>query len=192
MARSSTSDPLEKFRFLVEFSSTAGSEATAFTRAGFLECGMPKRTTNKIMYREGNMSDISTVSAGLSTMEDITLTRGLVASVVGTDNALYQWMSAVHNPTADVDAGRKAGAVISHAAKEYRKDITITVLDRTGKAARTYKLYQAFPVSFAPGSDLNANEDGDKMIESLTLAYEDFAEIGVTPSSSLSPAAAAL
>jgi phage tail-like protein len=192
MARSSTADPLEKFRFIVEFSADATSEATVLDRAGFLECGMPKRTTNKISYREGNMSDISTQSAGLSTMDDVTLTRGLIAKVAGIDSSLYKWMTSVHNPIADVTGSVKTGVVISHAAAKYRKDITIKVLDRTGALARTYKLYQAWPVAFAPGSDLNAAEDGDKMIESITLAYEDFAEIAAVPSASLSPTAAAL
>ena len=36
--------------------------------------------------------------------------------------------------------------------------------------------YNAFPVNFTPSSDLNAGEDGEKAMEQLTLAYEDFRE----------------
>lgn len=178
MARSSTTDPLEKFRFLVEWSNDGDSEATGIGRAGFFEVGMPKRSTNKISYREGHDPDINMLSAGLSSMEDITLTRGLVKHDAAS-NAFYKWMSAVHNPQAGAPGIRGSGATRdpNQAAYEYRKDLTIKILDRSGAVARIYKLYNAWPVNFVPASDLNAGEDGDKALESLTLAYEDFQEL---------------
>jgi len=191
MARSSTTDALEKFRFLVTFSAAqSGSEATALDRAGFFECGMPKRTTSKIEYREGNDPDIFSLSAGLSKMEDITLTRGQIArNATGTakESALYTWMTSVHTPQAAGTSGYAGGTVKragagteGYAAELYRKDITIKVLDRSGKVARQYKLAQAFVVNYVPGSDLNSGEDGDKLLESITLAYEDFVEEAIT------------
>ena len=212
MARSSTTDTLEKFRFLVEFSTSAnGGNTTDLGKAGFFECGMPKRTTSKIEYREGNDPDIFSLSAGLSKMEDVTLTRGVIArapnsaTVTGKASAMYAWMSAVHVPeaggmagygaatggkrTGDKEVAGKAATateieVIGTAAglgnpSAYRKDVTIKVLDRSGQVARQFKLAQAFVVSFTPGSDLNAGEDGDKLLESVTLAYEDFVEEAV-------------
>lgn len=194
MARSSSVEPLEKFRFLVSFSNTSGSEATELDRAGFFEVQMPKRNTNKVQYREGNDPDIFMLSAGLSSMEDITLSRGQIASNAGT-NMLYRWMSAVHKPNATITAAGAKGKDTTRtpdiAAYEYRKDVTISVLDRSGTVARKYVLLNAFPINFVPGSDLNAGEDGDKMIESITIAYEDFVEVAaatgndVTTSASL-------
>jgi phage tail-like protein len=190
MARSSTTDALEKFRFLVEFSAAAGGDnTTALDRAGFFECGMPKRTTSKIEYREGNDPDIFSLSAGLSKMEDITLTRGQISSIAGAPSALYTWMSSVHTPQAGGMSGyaagntgtKRAGAgAEAYASQTYRKDVTITVLDRSGKPARKYKLAQAFVINYVPGSDLNAGEDGDKLLESMTLAYEDFTEVVIS------------
>jgi phage tail-like protein len=176
MARSSLRDPLEKFRFLVDWSSSTGSEATAASRAGFHDVQMPKRSTTKISYREGNDPDINMLSAGLSTMEDIVLSRGLIALGTQDDNEFYKWMSAVHKPVAGhpgVDGSREANA----AASEYRKDLTVRMLDRTGSVVRMWVLHNCWPVNFVPGSDLDASEDGEKSLEQLTLAYEDFQEL---------------
>lgn len=175
MARSSIVDPLEKFRFAVQWSSDGDSESTPLVRLGFHDIQMPKRTTNKISYREGIDPDINQKAAGLSDMEDITMSRGVI--IDDQDNEFYKWVSAVHNPTAghvgrDALAARRSDA----AAAEYRKDVTIQMLDREGNVARQWTLHNAFPVQFTPASDLNAGEDGEKAMESLTLAYEDFQE----------------
>lgn len=180
MARSATVDALEKFRFLVSFLEENGAEATPQDRAGFFEVGMPKRSTNKIQYREGDDPDIFSLSAGLSSMEDITLTRGLI-KFSGKGSSLYRWMSAVHKPGEYFSKGYAKKSSSSErpgdvAKANYRKNIKITILDRTGNIARVYELYNAWVVNFVPGSDMNAGEDGDKSLESVTLCYEDFKE----------------
>lgn len=173
MARSSIVDPLEKFRFRLSWSVGEGSEATDLVRVGFHDVQMPKKTVNKIEYREGIDPDINQLSAGLVSMEDIILNRGLIAN--DQNNELYKWMSAVQNPTAGhvARAGLKQRSSNS-ASNEYKKDVTIEMLDREGGVAAQWTLYNAFPVGFVPGSDLDASEDGDKSLEQLTLAYEDF------------------
>jgi len=172
MARSSASEPLEKFRFKVTFTNTGDSAETSGTVAGFHDIQVPKRTTNKGTYREGNDNDVNQLFAGLSSMEDVVLSRGLVANTGTTGTALYEWMSAVHNPSAgNIERGPAS------ASHKYRKDVTVAILDREGKVARQWKLHNAWPVNFVPGSDLNAGEDGEKSLEQLTLAYEDFQEI---------------
>lgn len=178
MARSSARDPLEKFRFTLDWSAAGvdQSELTTRSRAGFHDIQMPKRSTNKIMYREGNDPDINMVSAGLSSMEDIQLSRGLVKLDSKEANEFYKWMSAVHKPVSGhpgTDGERDADA----AAESYRKDLTLSMLDRTGAPARKFKLYNCFPVNFVSGSDLDASEDGEKSLEQLTIAYEDFEEL---------------
>ena len=175
MARSSTVDPLEKFRFSVSWSADGDSELTALVRLGFHDVQMPKRSTTKGTYREGIDPDISQLYAGLSSMEDVVLSRGVI--IEDLNDELYKWTSAVHNPTTG-HVGREAlGARNSDAAaNNYRKDVTIQMLDREGNIARQWTLYNAFPVNFVPGSDLNAGEDGEKSLEQLTLGYEDFRE----------------
>lgn len=175
MARSSVVDPLEKFRFAVSWTNDGDSESTALVRLGFHDIQMPKRTTNKISYREGIDPDINQKAAGLSDMEDIVMSRGVI--IDDDPNEFYKWMSAVHNPTAGHEARASLAARKSDAGSNtYKKDVTIQMLDREGNVARQWTLFNAFPVQFTPASDLNAGEDGDKALESMTLAYEDFKE----------------
>ena len=178
MARSSKVDPLEKFRFAVSWSSDAGGEGTGLVRVGFHDIQMPKRSTTKITYREGVDPDINQVAAGLSTMEDVVMSRGVI--IEDANGEFYKWMSAIHKPTAG-HIGREALLARGKAGlNDYKKDVTIQLLDREGNVARQWVLYNAFPMNFVPGSDLNASEDGEKSMEALTLAYEDFKELTVT------------
>lgn len=187
MARSCAKDPLEKFRFGITWSletvtvEVAGQEQTLSSpvpKAGFHDVQMPKRTTNKIMYREGNDPDVSSASAGLSSMEDIVCNRGLMPS--SSYQEIGDWVKAVHSPsdtTLTLDHSASDKVRRGSGAENYRKDVWIWMYDRMGSVVRVWKLYNAFPVNYAPGSDLNSSEDGDKSMESLTLAYEDFIEI---------------
>lgn len=175
MARSSVVDPMEKFRFAISWSSDGDSEGTALVRLGFHDMQMPKRATTKIAYREGIDPDINQLAPGLSSMEDVVMSRGVI--IEDANDEFYKWMSAVHNPTAG-HVGREALSArpANSAANNYRKDVTVQMLDREGNVARQWTLYQAWPSNFVPASDLNAGEDGDKALESLTLSYEDFKE----------------
>ena len=113
MARTANNDPLEKFRFLVDISfpgqtaaptaadaSTVGNPGKSFVTLGFHDVQMPKRTTNKINYREGHNADISSISAGLSTMEDVVMSRGVLVGDAAILNDFLSWASRVHIPTA--------------------------------------------------------------------------------------------
>ena len=164
--------------FRSSWSADDGSENTVLSRAGFHDIQMPKRTTNKVSYRDGIDPDISQLSAGLSTMEDIVMSRGVI--IADNNNEFYKWMSAVHKPTAGHASRAAASSRGKAGSNDYKKDVVIKMLDREGNVARQWILYNAFPVSFVPGSDLNAAEDGDKSMEQLTLAYEDFKELAVT------------
>ena len=179
MGRSANTDPLEKFRFLVDFTLPDGS---APVRTGFHDIQMPKRTTNKILYREGHNADISSHSAGLNTMEDIVMSNGALADDGSAANDLYKWMSTVHAPTTGPSTftGLIGSASQATGKNAYRADVTIKMLDREGTTVRAWKCYQAWPTHFVPGSDLNAAEDGDKSMQALTLCYEDFQELKVT------------
>src|SRR6266478_8449617 len=105
MARSSAVDPMERFRFSISWSSTGGSESTTLVRLGFHDVQMPKRATTKITYREGIDQDINQLAPGLSSMEDVVMSRGVIIEDVNDE--FYKWMSAVHNPTSG-HVGREA------------------------------------------------------------------------------------
>ena len=189
MARSSALEPLEKFRFSISWTTGAATSSAQGTlvRAGFHDVQMPKRSTNKGTYREGTDRDINQLFAGLSSMEDVVLSKGLLPNGSGTaENEFYKWMSAVHTPSAgnSLPQARPAGS----ASYVYRKDVTISQLDRQGVVVRQWILHNAWPINFVPGSDLNAGEDGEKSLQQLTLAYEDFEEqIGTTADAIILP-----
>lgn len=181
MARSANTDPLEKFRFLVDFTLPDG---TTPVRTGFHDIQMPKRSTNKIAYREGQNVDINTQSAGLSTFEDIVLSNGVLPGGVFADD-LYKWMSAIHKPSTGIagyatSADSASAPAANRGSNAYRTTVTIKMLDRQGTIVKVWQVHQAWPTNFVPGSDLNAAEDGDKAMQSLTLCYEDFQEMAVT------------
>lgn len=196
MARTSTADTLEKFRFGVTWGGQAdqagatvttqvinGAEVTLsapLAKAGFHDVQMPSRTTNKIQYREGADPDIYSVSAGLSTMEDIVLSRGLMATA-NAFKEMHAWSQLVHGSgSTDSSLNYTLSNVKQPTGNNaYRKDMHIWMYNRDGSIARAWKLFNAFPVGFKPGSDLNASEDGEKSLEQLTLAYEDFLEVAV-------------
>jgi phage tail-like protein len=195
MARSSSSDALEKFRFLVDFSfegtntstpnpdtaTDANAKLNTSVRCGFHDIQMPKRSTNKVMYREGHEAAINTKSAGLSDFEDVVMSRGVIAGDGAAANDFLRWCQSVHKPTSGMK-GYGAGegqSALTQASVLYRGEVTIQMLDRAGTVVRAWKLHQAFPVNFVPGSDLNAGEDGEKSMEALTICYEDFQEMKV-------------
>ena len=109
MARSAANDPLEKFRFLVDFEGIG--------RAGFHDIQMPKRTTTKGTYREGTDKDINQLFAGLSSMEDIVMSRGVIAIDASKVSDFYKWVALVHAPSTGNDRpnARPAGS----ASNEY-------------------------------------------------------------------------
>lgn len=170
MARTSSKDPLDKFRFKV----TILSAATGVTGvSGFATVQLPKRTTSKISYREGIDQDIQFNSAGISTMEDIVLTKGITTG----SSFFYDWVKTVHKATAGNPNTAYEPADATLDRNSYRCDLQIEMLNRQGVAQKTWKVYNAFPVQFTPGSDLDASADDSKSIASLTLAYDDFEEV---------------
>jgi len=195
MARAASSDPLEKFRFRV-YSLTASEDnqeegkildsnnneiTVSISQAdaiGFSTVQLPKLTTNKISYREGdNFINVSSLSPGLSSTEDITFSKGVAKNDSTNFSWFYQWASSVHigtDTTSDfnyIDGNKSA---TENALS--RRHLRIVMLDRTGKWAKVWDVYNAFPVQFTPGSDLDASADDGKSIESLTIAYESFKE----------------
>lgn len=167
MARSASVDPYEKFRFVIDID-FGGNK-----RAGFMTCDLPTESIGEITYREGNYGDTVEKSAGMVNYADISLSRGMTDSI-----EFYSWMELHRKhqkvaPRGDAayktDDERTAG----EASNEYRKDLTISVLNREGEVVKTFKLYNASIAEFSPGDGLDANAE-EKLIESLTLRYEHY------------------
>jgi len=203
MARTANDDPLDKFRFkifetspttnasgvIVKAKDAEGNELPTDTApvstalAGFHDFQLPKSNTNKITYREGDNPNISSISPGLTSFEDVTLSKGISSSKY---TWFYDWANSVHS-------GRDTTSTFNYTIvnssfepnAEVRKHLDVVMMDRTGKAVRRWRLFNCFPVNFVPGSDLNATEDGEKSMESLTICYESFREINTDGSEAL-------
>lgn len=182
MARAATSDYIHNFRFLVTATEIGG--ATNFLQtseaqgeggnpqAGFSSVTLPSGNIETAEYREGHYV-YTRKQPGIPSFDDVTMSRGVTLK----DSAFYTWFT-----------------VCAQGAGEYRMDLVIRQYAReavgaTGtsgvlsgkaeginvgsKAHRIINLYEAFPVSHRPGSDMDAT-DSSISVQELTVAYERF------------------
>ncbi|WP_298855450.1 phage tail protein [uncultured Ruegeria sp.] len=134
--------PLPKFYFSVDISSL-GSEV------GFQEVSGLDTETQVIEYRAGNSKVFSTVKMpGIAKFGNVTLKKGVFVK----DNSFFDWYSKIKMNTIA------------------RADVTIKLLDETGKPTMTWKLANAWPTKISP-TDLKA-EGNEAAIESLEIAHE--------------------
>ncbi len=200
MARSSTQDPIEKFRFRLTVVAidpsldgalvTVGGivqnlnpnptikSAAGFigilSRSGFSEVTLPKVTISEINYRENLDSLRFSKIPGLAKYDPIVLRRG-----VTKNRDLYDWYRLVNNEVTLLSVSQELIKNEKFAAIQsinFRKDVIIEVLDREGTAVKGWYLFNAWPNSYKGGDDLNA-ASSDKLIEELSLTYEFFVEL---------------
>lgn len=205
MARPASQDPIEKFRFQVfaltngafkggddpESASAPFSNAAniatngsafnfvvnvphTFSRAGFTEVTLPKATISEMIYRENLDGNYFRKTTGLVRFEPITLKRGVTA-----DRELYDWYTLANNDADSLNAVSAATTTFLGATTFqnpiFRKDIIISVTDRTGVFVKHWVLFNAFPISYKGGDDLDANAES-KLVEELVLTFETFLE----------------
>lgn len=154
MARPSTKDPLDKFRFQVSI--LGMKEKLAFTT---FETPSYAIRTNE--YAEGGdhlhpKQIVDSISYG-----QISLTRGVTSGVSFIEWALKPMERVSYNTPPEVQTG-------------FRRTVTIQHLNRKGEVVKTYILYNCIPVEFKPGSDFDASADDGVSLEKLTLKYESF------------------
>ena len=194
MARSSSEDPIEKFRFRVtvislDVSIVGGVDTLAgvlgntnstarkfaiLSRAGFSQITMPKANVGEMTYRENLDNQSSIKVPGLVKYDPITLSRG-----VTSNRDLYDWYRLVNEEIALLNVANELTKEAKFApvqSDNFRKDIIIEVLSREGKPVKAWYLFNAWPTVYQPGNDLSANSD-EKLIENLTLTYEKFIEL---------------
>lgn len=186
MARSSSSDPIDKFRFQVVFLQPSKklidlSNPTSLLYnnqgnevAGFSEVTLPKITTSEILYRENLDGFFVRKIAALATYDPIILRRGVTSN---TD--LYSWMMLTSNDSASINTFAEAASDASVSPfydYEYRKDIVISSLNRDGSFLKHWVLFDAWASGYKGGNDFTA-ESSEKLIQELTVTYEVFVEV---------------
>lgn len=144
-------DPYKNFKFRVIWDNQAV--------AGLSKMSAVKRTTEVVEWREAGGPSIIRKMPGRTKHEPITLESGLTH-----DRQFVTWADQVNNPLGDA-----ATSLVN-----YRKEVTIEVLNMQGTPAIAIKLRRAWVSEFQmlPEMDANANAVA---IQTLKLEYEGFA-----------------
>jgi phage tail-like protein len=127
-------DPYKNFKFRVKWDGQVV--------AGVSKVSALKRTTEVVSHREGG--DISTPrhSPASSKFEPITLERGVTFAT-----EFRAWATLVYNHEGD-------GAV---SLKNFRKDITIELLNLQGTVVKAYNVFRCWVSEFTTLPELDAN-----------------------------------
>lgn len=144
-------DPYKNFKFRVIWDNQAV--------AGLSKMSAIKRTTEVVEWREAGGPSIIRKMPGRTKFEPITLEAGLTH-----DRQFLAWADQVNNPQGDAAAS----------LLNYRKEVTIEVLNMQGNPVMAFKLRRAWVSEFQalPEMDANANAVA---IQTLKLEYEGFA-----------------
>jgi phage tail-like protein len=93
----------------------------------------------------------------------VTLKRGVIAQPAANDFGV--WANAAYVAITDYEANH-----------QYRRDMVIEHLTRESNVAKRYTMFNCVPVTYEPGSDFSAVDDGGISIESISFLYEGFEE----------------
>lgn len=143
-------EPYKNFKFRVKW---AGRYV-----AGVSKCGALKRVTESVAHREGGYAAATPTSPGQTTYDPVSLERG-----VTHDKDFEDWANQVYSPASDK----------SVSLKDYKKDVTIELLNLQGKVVKAYILRNSWVTEYQALPELDANASA-YAIELLTLAYEGF------------------
>jgi phage tail-like protein len=129
-------DPYKNFKFRVKWD---GRYVAGVSKVGSL-----KRTTEVVKHRDGGDPSSSRKSPGRTEYEAISLERG-----VTHDTEFEKWANKVWN------FGNGLGAEVS--LKDFRKDLTIELLNEAGQVVIAYKVFRCWVSEFQAMPDLDAN-----------------------------------
>lgn len=178
MARPSSSDPLDKFRWSVS--------VDGFTRMGFTQCDVPSLAVTTKKYPEGGAHTSPRQIVDSVEYKPVTLTRG-----VTKDMSFHGWAiqfievlrgritledsrPEIQIPTEFNGGGAIPAKVDMYAPLSYRREVKITHLNREGQPVKVYTLINAIPINYVPASSFSSDGDDMLSMESITLAYEGF------------------
>ena len=143
-------DPYKNFKFRIKWDGKYVGGVSKLT-------GL-KRTTEVVKHRDGGDPSSSRKSPGRTEYEAITLERG-----VTHDPEFEKWANKIWN------YGSGLGMEVS--LKDFRKDITIEVLNEAGQLAVAYNVYRCWVSEFQATADLDANANA-VLIQHLKLENE--------------------
>jgi phage tail-like protein len=146
--------PIAKFRFRVSWDK---QELSQKDNIGFTEVTGLDYQVDPIEYRDGIDANLSKRKmAGLRKFSNVTLKRGVFKGV----SDFYKW----------IDGGEQVNANSLIRRQDYRRNVTITLLDEAGVDIVAWTLTNAFPIK-VQFNDMKADAN-EVAIEILELAHE--------------------
>ncbi len=110
--------------------------------AGVSKISVLKKTTEPVTHREGGDPSTNRVSPSIWKFDPITLERGLTH-----DPEFENWANLIYNTDGD--------AAIS--LNNFRKDLTIELLNEQGVVAKAYKVYRCWVSEYQALPELDAS-----------------------------------
>lgn len=143
-------DPYKNFKFRVLWD---GKPVLGVSKMGSL-----KRTTEVVKHRGGGDNSFDHKSPGRTSYEAVTLERGITHDI-----EFEKWANLVHTYQGDP----------SMDLVNYKKDLTLEVMNEKGQVAIRYFLYRCWISEFTAMPDLDANANATA-IEHLKVELEGF------------------
>ncbi len=141
-------DPYKNFKFRVIWDGK--------TVLGVSKVGALKRTTEMVKHREGGENSTDHKSPGRTSYDAVTMERGITH-----DPEFEKWANLVH------PYGGDAGMDLVN----YKKELTLEVLNERGQVAKRYFLHNCWVSEFTAVPDLDANANA-VAIEHLKIELE--------------------
>jgi len=160
MARALITDPFHAFRFHVSVTSVNGRAALGPVAAGFTNVTLPSQSIENVEYKEG-IWVYRRKFPGDPTFDDVTFTRG----VTTTDSEFWIWANQTSR-----GLEYRADLEIKHF---HRSDVGDQVDFSQLNPSRIIKIYEAFPISVKPGSDMDS-VSSEISLQEITLSLERF------------------
>jgi phage tail-like protein len=141
-------DPYKSFKFRVAWD---GRHVAGVSRVSAL-----RRVTEVIKHREGGDPSSARLAPGFTSFEPITLEAGLTH-----DTEFEAWANKVWT----------LGSGIEVSLKDFRKDVTLELLNEAGQLVIAYRIFRCWPSEFTALPDLDANGNA-VAFQSLVLQNE--------------------
>lgn len=159
----SAHDPYRGFKFKVLITDFPGE-------IGFQSVAGLSEETEVVEYREGNNPITMRKLPGLTSYENIVLTRGMA-----NDRSILDWRKQV----ADGPAAKGASGDGVSSERGFRREVTIQLFDKgdDNNPVKQWRVFLAWPARLEI-SDLDAGSS-EVVIETMELAHEGLVQEGV-------------
>jgi phage tail-like protein len=141
-------DPYKQFKFRVKWDNKYIS--------GIFRVNGLHRTTKVVTMRDGTDPNTVKKIPGETNYQPIILERGRTHDI-----EFEKWANEVRN----------YGSGKTGSSKDFRKDITIELLNEAGQVVMAFHVYRCWPSRYSPLQELDANSTG-VAIETIVLEHE--------------------